>query len=543
MSKPAEQQLPHLCVTSPDPPTSGPKSDPSKANATDGLAPNANSGLARALPFVMRWLTAKETIALARCSKWLMNFVATARECVPFEVKLEPGSVVPPLTGMLCRMPLSVEWTSASNSFDEADVERLLTLARFGRVARLICRSAISDADAKRLFADPGMQQLVELRFESSSALILQLTARLPMLQTLDTGKQALDPAAYLPLLHSRSLTSLRVTDAPSPSAQGMTAANRAAVMSALTSFIAQGGAGAYIGEDVTILHHLLQVSDRAAQEMGTVEARVAGFLHDIGHLFPDAPDIFGELQGQRVAVGKQDHEETGAEQIKRWGFPPEIYEPVRLHVQSKRYLVAAARRQGAVYVLSPASEQSLKCQGGPMSAAEMEAFESNPYHSTALALRRAEEMGKEPGARTSELDEVIEVTRAYLEWCSAPGCLPVVCRMNRLRVLEVSQPQLNAHTFVSFCAAIPHLQQLTLDKWSSSDMQSVSAKELATGFASLRCLRALRFTSCIPTEEVLGQLHLAPALRCLSLDSATVSEESIASLARRAPMLHVARV
>lgn len=530
MSKPAEQP-PRLCVGSPDPVQPAPTSDPSKA-ILDG--PLLNAGLARALPFVLRWTAAKQVVIFARCSKWALNAVAAARECVPFEVALGSGSVVPPPTGLLCSLPLSVDWTASS----AADVETLLTLARSARVSRLICRSSICDADAERLFADPGLEQLTELRLEPSSATLLRLASRLPMLHTLDTGSEALVSSAYLPLLHSRSLTSIRVTDAPSEPSHS--SADQEAVMTALTSFIAQGGAGAYIGENVTILHHLLQVSDRAAQEMGTVEARVSGFLHDIGHLFPDAPDIFGELFGQRVSVGKQDHEETGAEQIKAWGFPAEIYEPVRLHVQSKRYLVAAARRQGAVYMLSPASEQSLKCQGGLMSPAEMVAFEYNPYHHTALALRRAEEAGKDPEARTTSVEEVIAVIRAYLAWCSAPGCLPVLCRMPRLRVLEVTQPQINARTFVSFCAAIPHLQQLTVRQWDESEMQSVSVKDLQTGFASLRSLRELRFTSCVLDDGVLASLHLAPALRQLILIDSTASAESIASLARRAPIIRV---
>ena len=65
----------------------------------------------------------------------------------------------------------------------------------------------------------------------------------------------------------------------------------------------------------------------------------------------------------------------------------------MRLHVAAKRYLCATDPDYYAR--LSPASVHTLKLQGGPMSAAEVTAFEANPFHRDAVLLRLCDEQGK----------------------------------------------------------------------------------------------------------------------------------------------------
>jgi predicted HD phosphohydrolase len=79
------------------------------------------------------------------------------------------------------------------------------------------------------------------------------------------------------------------------------------------------------------------------------------------------------------------------------------VTEPIRLHVQAKRYLVSV----DAAYFLglSPASVHSLQLQGGPMSKAESQAFERLPFAREAVQLRRWDDLAKVPGHATPPLD------------------------------------------------------------------------------------------------------------------------------------------
>jgi predicted HD phosphohydrolase len=70
-----------------------------------------------------------------------------------------------------------------------------------------------------------------------------------------------------------------------------------------------------------------------------------------------------------------------------------------RLHVPAKRYLCATD--PSFIGRLSSASIQTLKLQGGPMSGAEIIAFEAEPFRQDALQLRRRDDQGKIAGLRT----------------------------------------------------------------------------------------------------------------------------------------------
>lgn len=146
---------------------------------------------------------------------------------------------------------------------------------------------------------------------------------------------------------------------------------------------------GEHYGEAVTQLDHALQTAHHARSD-GQADALVAAaLLHDIGHLL--------QKHGEDAATRGIDtqHERIGAAWLAQ-GFGPEVTEPVRLHVEAKRYL--AAREPGYADLLSPASQQSLKLQGGPMTPAQATAFEALPAFDAALRLRRYDELGKVEG-------------------------------------------------------------------------------------------------------------------------------------------------
>ena len=75
-----------------------------------------------------------------------------------------------------------------------------------------------------------------------------------------------------------------------------------------------------------------------------------------------------------------------GANWLRQW-FGDAVTEPVRLHVPAKRYLCAVDA--GYLGLLSAELVRTLSLQGGPMTAAEVAAFEALPFSRDAVAVRR----------------------------------------------------------------------------------------------------------------------------------------------------------
>ena len=134
---------------------------------------------------------------------------------------------------------------------------------------------------------------------------------------------------------------------------------------------------------------HMLQTA-AAAEDAGAEACLVAAsLLHDIGHW----------LRGENVDPEAVDcrHESVGAAWLNAH-FDVDVTRPIALHVAAKRYL--CAREPDYFANLSPGSVASLALQGGPMSDVEVEAFEADPAHVHAVALRRWDEYGKISGLR-----------------------------------------------------------------------------------------------------------------------------------------------
>lgn len=163
----------------------------------------------------------------------------------------------------------------------------------------------------------------------------------------------------------------------------------------AVLELMVSNGGESYFGEPVTVLEHCLQAAFFARQANSPKELTVAALLHDIGHLL--------HHEGEDVADHGVDaqHEEL-ADRLLQAHLPPAVTEPIRLHVAAKRYLCFAD--PAYLHELSPSSILSLGLQGGPMFAAEAEAFLAGPFAQDAVALRRWDDEAKIPELPVPEI-------------------------------------------------------------------------------------------------------------------------------------------
>ncbi|MBL9033489.1 MAG: metal-dependent phosphohydrolase [Rhodospirillaceae bacterium] len=164
--------------------------------------------------------------------------------------------------------------------------------------------------------------------------------------------------------------------------------------LDAIRAAFSRRGADNY-GEGVSQLEHALQCGACAERDGASPALITATLLHDIGHLLHDLPQ---DIADKGIDT---EHESLGSAWLSQH-FGPDVTEPVRLHVAAKRYL--ATVEKGYYELLSAASIQSLKLQGGLMSPEETRKYEAERFAADAIKLRRWDDEGKIVGARTPDL-------------------------------------------------------------------------------------------------------------------------------------------
>ena len=164
---------------------------------------------------------------------------------------------------------------------------------------------------------------------------------------------------------------------------------DRDTIVDFILELFARRGTEEYMGEKVSMAQHMEQSAACAVAGGASDELVIAALLHDIGHFVGDFP-----IEALENGIDNL-HEEAGARFLEAF-YPTSVTEPIRLHVAAKKYLCAVDRKY--FDCLSDASVNSLQVQGGPMSQAEIEKFESNPHYQAAVQTRRYDDDGKVAG-------------------------------------------------------------------------------------------------------------------------------------------------
>ncbi len=169
-----------------------------------------------------------------------------------------------------------------------------------------------------------------------------------------------------------------------------------------------QYGNNDYDGEPVSQTSHMVQCGMLAMQANADTELVLGAFLHDIGHLLghrQHAADMGG--------FGSVNHEGIGAGFLRSKGFGERVCAVVDGHVAAKRYLVATDKSYAAR--LSPASMETLRWQGGPMTEEEVTAFKNHPYFTEIIQVRLWDESAKDYNAVLLPLSMFKKFIEGYL--------------------------------------------------------------------------------------------------------------------------------
>jgi len=169
---------------------------------------------------------------------------------------------------------------------------------------------------------------------------------------------------------------------------------------------LATQGHAQYGGEPITQLEHGLQCAALAQEHAASHALITASLFHDLGHLLHD----LGENPTEQAIDDRHEYEGSKClEQI----FSSAVTEPIRLHVEAKRYLCAINPNYRAS--LSENSQISFILQGGAFSSEEAAMFITKPYAKDAVKLRIWDDKAKIEGLETPNLKVFLAIAQSCL--------------------------------------------------------------------------------------------------------------------------------
>ncbi len=166
-------------------------------------------------------------------------------------------------------------------------------------------------------------------------------------------------------------------------------------------------GEDLYGAEAVSQQQHALQCAHLAEIAGASHELVAAALLHDLGHLIQTGNPV--RRAGEQRVV--DDVHQYVAIPFLRGVFPDAVLQPVRLHVDAKRYLCFVDKNYWAG--LSAVSQRSLELQGGPFTLEQARDFVVQPFANDAVALRRWDDLAKDPAASPPVWDHYARILQA----------------------------------------------------------------------------------------------------------------------------------
>jgi phosphonate degradation associated HDIG domain protein len=176
--------------------------------------------------------------------------------------------------------------------------------------------------------------------------------------------------------------------------------------ISQIIKILSTEGHQQYGGEEVTQLEHALQCATLAEMANASKKLIAACLLHDLGHLIHNLGENY-------VKKSVDDCHEYRVLGILCPIFPAAVTEPIRLHVEAKRYLCQVSPNY--YNSLSPTSQMSLNLQGGIFSSVAAEHFIKQPYAEDGVQLRRWDDQAKIPHLLTPDLFHFIPILKQVI--------------------------------------------------------------------------------------------------------------------------------
>lgn len=136
-------------------------------------------------------------------------------------------------------------------------------------------------------------------------------------------------------------------------------------------------GSDVHTDEPVSHIEHMCQCAQLAQLNCYDNEVILAAFMHDIGYL----------LQPATAKDTNVDYKKIASAYLSKKGFSERVVNLVASHVQAKRYFSYVDDEYYGQ--LSPAGKETLKSQGGIMSAEEAKKFENDKYFRLYTLLQR----------------------------------------------------------------------------------------------------------------------------------------------------------
>lgn len=175
-----------------------------------------------------------------------------------------------------------------------------------------------------------------------------------------------------------------------------------------ITRLLTERGARQYGMEAVSQLEHALQCAHLAESAGDSDLLVMACLLHDLGHML--AAERGGQVEAD---PNSDDLHQYALLPFLRGRLPDAVLEPIRLHVDAKRYLCQV--ENGYFESLSPASVHSLAQQGGMFDASQCDEFMAQEHAYEAVRLRRYDDLAKVAGKQVPGLDHYLPRLQALM--------------------------------------------------------------------------------------------------------------------------------